>query len=99
MKKHRLAAWLLTVAVVLTGCASDPPAGSSSVQTGGTSSESSAESGRIRTEMDADAWMYGTSTTKEFTAHKKPVLKGGNPAALKDDFVADDHAELYVCFN
>ena len=77
MKKHRLAAWLLTVAVVLTGCASDPPAGSSSVQTGGTSSESSAESGRIRTEMDADAWMYGTSTTKEFTAHKKPVLKGG----------------------
>ena len=53
------------------------------------------EYGRIRTEMDADAWMYGTSTTKEFTAHKKPVLKGGNPAALKDDFVADDHAELY----
>ena len=33
------------------------------------------EYGRLRTEMDADAWMYGTSTTKEFTAHSTPVLK------------------------
>ena len=53
------------------------------------------EYGRLRAEMDADAWMYGTSTTKEFTAHKKPVLKDSNPAAVKGDFVADDHAELY----
>ena len=53
------------------------------------------EYGRLRAEMDADAWMYGTSTIKEFTAHKKPVLKDGNPAAVKGDFVADDHAELY----
>ncbi|MDN0060278.1 RibD family protein [Mediterraneibacter glycyrrhizinilyticus] len=52
------------------------------------------EYGRIRTEMDADAWMYGTSTAKEFTAHSTPVLKSDSPS-VEGDFAAVDHAELY----
>ena len=33
----------------------------------------SGEYGRIRTEYHADAWLYGTVTTKEFTGWRKPV--------------------------
>ena len=32
------------------------------------------EYGRLRTEMDAVDWMYGKSTSKDFTAPYKPVL-------------------------
>ena len=32
----------------------------------------SEEYGRIRTEYQADAWLYGTITTKEFTGWRKP---------------------------
>lgn len=52
------------------------------------------EYGRLRTEMSADAWMYGTSTTKEFTAHSTPALKSDSPV-VEGDFAADTHAELY----
>ena len=34
-----------------------------------------AEYGKYRTEMNADAWLYGTATTKEFTDFRKPVLE------------------------
>lgn len=30
------------------------------------------EYGRIREKMNADAWLYGTTTTKEFVQFKKP---------------------------
>ena len=33
----------------------------------------SGEYGRIRTEYHADAWLYGTVTTKEFTGWRKPA--------------------------
>lgn len=54
----------------------------------------SAEYARIRSEYQADAWLYGTVTTKEFTRGRKPEL---DPAAdVPDgDFVADHHAPLY----
>lgn len=54
----------------------------------------SEEYARIRSEYQADAWLYGTVTTKEFTGGRKPEL---DPAAeVPDgDFVADNHAQLY----
>lgn len=53
-----------------------------------------AEYGKYRTEMNADAWLYGTTTTKEFTGFCKPVLEEDGEV-LEGDFVADDGAELY----
>lgn len=54
----------------------------------------SEEYARIRSEYQADAWLYGTVTTKEFTGGRKPTL---DPVAeVPDgDFVAEDHAALY----
>ena len=33
------------------------------------------EYGRIRSEYHANAWLYGTTTTKEFTGYRQPVLE------------------------
>lgn len=48
----------------------------------------------LRSGMNADAWLYGTATTKEFTDHVRPVLEDGS-SVPDGDFVADDQAELY----
>lgn len=53
-----------------------------------------AEYGKYRTKMNADAWLYGTTTTKEFTGFRKPVLEETEEVP-EGDFVADDRAELY----
>lgn len=54
----------------------------------------SEEYGRIRTEYQADAWLYGTVTTKEFTGWRKPELDF--EAEVPDgDFVAEAQAALY----
>lgn len=54
----------------------------------------SEEYARIRSEYQADAWLYGTVTTKEFTGGRKPKLEP--TAEVPDgDFVADNHAPLY----
>lgn len=52
------------------------------------------EYARIRAEYQADAWLYGTVTTKEFTRGRKPEL---DPASeVPDgDFVAEKDADLY----
>lgn len=52
------------------------------------------EYARIRSEYQADAWLYGTVTTKEFTQGKRPKL---DPAAEapEGDFVAVSDAPLY----
>lgn len=54
----------------------------------------SEEYARIRSEYQADAWLYGIVTTKEFTGGRKPEI---DPTAeVPDgDFVADNHAPLY----
>lgn len=50
--------------------------------------------GRVRTELDADAWLYGTATTKEFLQFRKPELE--EAAEVPDgDYIADTDAELY----
>ena len=53
-----------------------------------------AEYGKCRTQMNADAWLYGTTTTKEFTGFRSPVLEEVS-VSPEGDFVADDQAELY----
>lgn len=53
-----------------------------------------AEYGKYRTKMAADAWLYGTTTTKEFTDFRKPVLEEGC-SVLEGDFIADNQAEMY----
>ena len=37
-----------------------------------------AEYGKCRTEMSADAWLYGATTTKEFTGFRTPDLEDVN---------------------
>lgn len=53
-----------------------------------------AEYGQYRTKMNANAWLYGTTTTKEFTDFREPVLEKAGEVP-DGDFVADDGAELY----
>ena len=55
----------------------------------------SEEYGRIRAEYKAEAWLYGTVTTKEFTAYRKPELDAGIMEIPDGDFVADGNAPLY----
>ncbi len=54
----------------------------------------SGEYGRFREEMNADAWLYGTTTTKEFLGFREPVLEE-NADVPDGDFVVDDKADLY----
>lgn len=54
----------------------------------------SEEYARIREEYHADAWLYGTVTTKEFTQGRKPVLHPGSHVP-DGDFVAENNAALY----
>lgn len=56
--------------------------------------EVSGEYGRIRCEYQADAWLYGTVTTKEFTQGRKPELD--LTAEVPDgDFVVENNRTLY----
>ena len=55
----------------------------------------SEEYARIQAEYKADAWLYGTVTTKEFTAYRKPELDAGESAVIDGDFVIDGNASLY----
>lgn len=52
------------------------------------------EYGRIRMEMNADAWLYGTTTVKEFLNFKEPVFEE-NASAPEGDFVAGDETKPY----
>ena len=50
--------------------------------------------GEARENMQADAWMYGTATTKEFTSFRKPALRQDAPV-WEGDFVAVSDADPY----
>lgn len=52
------------------------------------------EYARIRDEYHADALLYGTVTTKEFTGGAVPILDETEDVP-EGDFVADSNAELY----
>lgn len=53
-----------------------------------------AEYGKLWKKINADAWLYGTNTTKEFTDFRKPVLEKVSEVP-EGDFIADKQAELY----
>ena len=53
-----------------------------------------AEYGRYRTKMNADAWLYGATTTKEFVGFRTPVLENAD-GVPEGDFVVEDSAKLY----
>lgn len=55
----------------------------------------SEEYARIRTAFHADAWLYGTVTTKEFTGYRKPELEPVTEDIPEGDFAAEKEAELY----
>lgn len=55
----------------------------------------SEEYARIRLESHADAWLYGTTTTKEFTGYRHPVLDAENTVISTDDFIAEKNAAHY----
>ncbi len=56
--------------------------------------------GSLRAELESEAWLYGTTTTKEFTGFQKPDLmegaeaSGARPAA-EEDFVAAHEEKFY----
>lgn len=52
------------------------------------------EYGKIRTKMNADAWLYGTTTVKEFLNFREPVLEE-NACVPEGDFVAEDEKKPY----
>lgn len=54
----------------------------------------SEEYARIRSEYQADAWLYGMVTTKEFTQGRKPELDSVTEVP-DGDFVAENDAALY----
>ncbi len=49
----------------------------------------------IRDEYQADAWLYGTKTTKEFTSYREPVLDNCLFSVPEGDFIAQTDASLY----
>ena len=56
--------------------------------------------GSLRAELESDAWLYGTTTTKEFTGFQKPDLMEGAEAsgtrpAAEEDFVAAHEEKFY----
>lgn len=57
--------------------------------------ETSEEYGRIRAAYQADAWLYGTVTTKEFTGFRRPVLDEGKGSFPEGDYIAEKNAALY----
>ena len=63
----------------------------------GTKSNRSAgeEYGRIRSAYQAEAWLYGTTTTKEFTNYKKPILEQEYENLPEGDYVAETDLACY----
>lgn len=51
-----------------------------------TNQKVSEEFGRIRTDYDAQTWLYGTTTTKEFTGFREPTLEPLTEEIPKGDY-------------
>lgn len=52
------------------------------------------EYGKIRAEMNADAWLYGTTTVKEFLNFREPILEE-DACVPEGDFIAGDDTKPY----
>ena len=57
--------------------------------------EASKEYARIRTAYQAEAWLYGTTTTKEFTGYRKPDMKTAYDSVPDGDYIADTDLKFY----
>ena len=57
--------------------------------------KASEEYGRIREAFGAQAWIYGTTTTKEFTRFRKPDLSSVSGQVPDGDYVAESEWDLY----
>ena len=55
----------------------------------------SQEYGALRSQMKGEAWLYGTTTTKEFTGFARPVLEE-KIQMPQGDFVADDRRKCII---
>lgn len=55
----------------------------------------SEEYARIRSEYRAEAWLYGTTTTKEFTQYRKPVLEPARVDVPEGDYIAETDLGFY----
>ena len=55
----------------------------------------SEEYARIRSAYQADAWLYGTTTTKEFTQYRKPVLEPAFEDIPDGDYIAETELRFY----
>lgn len=55
----------------------------------------SKEYARIRSAYRADAWLYGTTTTKEFTQYRKPVLEPAFEDIPDGDYIAETELGFY----
>lgn len=53
------------------------------------------EYARLRQDYHAQAWLYGTTTTKEFTAFQKPDTSSFAEAVPEGDYVAETNRPLY----
>ncbi len=51
--------------------------------------------GKIRMTYHAQAWLYGTTTTKEFTGYKIPAISGSTVTVPEGDHIAVENANLY----
>lgn len=55
----------------------------------------SEEYARIRSAYRAEAWLYGTTTTKEFTQYRKPVLEPSCQDVPDGDYIAETDLRFY----
>lgn len=55
----------------------------------------SEEYSRIRSAYQAEAWLYGTTTTKEFTHYRKPILKSVCENLPEGDYIAETDLKFY----
>jgi len=55
----------------------------------------SEEYARIRSAYRAEAWLYGTTTTKEFTQYRKPVLEPVCEDVPEGDYIAETDLRFY----
>ena len=57
--------------------------------------EASEQYARIRNELQGQAWLYGTFTTREFTGGRRAVLESCTGNVPDSDFIADAPEKFY----
>ncbi|MBO5146430.1 MAG: RibD family protein [Lachnospiraceae bacterium] len=60
-----------------------------------TAQSASEEYARFRSAYQAEAWLYGTTTTKEFTQYRKPVLEPVCENVPEGDYIAETELGFY----